>query len=136
MIPAGTGAVNKATLCLTAFLPWARGVFGLKAAAETAAEPYTLIYIRGSTTIYKFGEDGSKTAVYDDGDYIVSVLTQAMPMLASARVSGDYTAYAQKVLELMRPAYDGFRPSLTDGSVPEDTRVDWYWTPPDRTGEL
>ena len=103
---------------------------GAPALNATAKEKdYYTIYMRGSTTIYKFGEDGSKTALYDDGDYIADVLTKAAPMLPSARLNGDYTAYAEKVLEIMRPAYDDFRPSLTDGSVPADTRVDWYWTP-------
>ncbi len=104
-------------------------IAGAARQATAAAEPYYTIYIRGSTTIYKFSDDGTKSALYDDGDYIADVLSKAMPLLPAARMSGDYTAYANKVLEIMRPAYDSFRPSLTDGTVPADTHVEWYWTP-------
>ena len=111
-------------LCLSLLLPCA----ALSVPADAAGESYFTIYVRGSTNIYKFHADGTRSAIYDDGDYVVSLLAKAAPLLAAARVTGDYTAYADKVLEIMRPAYDDFRPSLTDGSVPEDTHVDWTWS--------
>ena len=112
-------------LCAVLLLP-----MGAQIAQCRAIDPgdAILIYVRGSSNIYKFDDDGTKTALYDDGDYIVNVVTKAMPLLPAARATGNYTAYANKVLELMHPAYDTFRPSLTDGSVPENTRPDWYWT--------
>ena len=110
-------------LCVCMLLP----VFALCAQAADPV-PCPTIYVRGSTKIYRFGEDGSAAAIYDDGDYVVNMLAKAAPLLPAARLTGDYTAYANKVLEVMRPAYDAFRPDLTDGSVPADTRVDWYWT--------
>ncbi|MBQ6092391.1 MAG: hypothetical protein IJL00_01790 [Clostridia bacterium] len=114
--------VTAFLLCLALLLPF----FGTPFRAF-AAEGYFVVYVRGSTSIYKFEADGSKRKVYDDGDYVVSVLTKALPLLPVAKATGNYDAYCSRVLEIMRPAYDDFRPSLEDGSVPADTRVDWYW---------
>ena len=97
-------------------------------ASAAEVEPYTTIYVRGSTKIYKFNEDGSSAEIYDDGQYVAGILSKAAPLLPVARITGDYSGYAEKVLEVMRPAYDAFRPDLKDGSVPENTRVDWYWS--------
>lgn len=110
-------------LCAAMLLP----VWGM-AFAAAAPEPTRTIYVRGSTKIRKFNEDGTSAEIYDDGDYVAGLLAKAAPLLPAARLTGNYDAYAAKVLEIMRPAYDDFRPDLNTGAVPENTRVDWYWT--------
>jgi hypothetical protein len=67
-------------------------VFGTAANAEPA--PLT-IYVRGSTTIYRFDENGNSSGIYDDGEYIAGFLAKAAPLLPAARLSGNYDAYAE-----------------------------------------
>ena len=81
------------------------------------------IYVRGVTDIYKYNEDGSKEALYDDGEYVDAIIDDAAPLL----LTGKYDAYAEKVLEIVTPAYEAFRPSLEDGSVPANTHPEFVW---------
>ena len=91
-------------LCVCMLLP----VFALCAQAADPV-PCPTIYVRGSTKIYRFGEDGSAAAIYDDGDYVVNMLAKAAPLLPAARLTGDYTAYANKVLHIGNELFFGTR---------------------------
>ncbi len=106
-------------LCAVLLLPCAALL------SRAAEEKPVYIMVRGSTTIYKYNDDGTKTAMYDDGDYISQVVKEAMPLLPAARASGDFTEYSEKVLEIMRPAFKDFQPSAEDGSVPANTHMEY-----------
>ncbi|MBQ7638806.1 MAG: hypothetical protein IJS90_07895 [Clostridia bacterium] len=98
-------------------------VFGGAFTAFAAAPDYAVIYLRGSTDIYKYNSDGTKYTLYGNGDYLSAVMNNMSLLL-----TGSYDAYAYRVLSIMKPAYDPFRPSLEDGSVPGDTHVENVWS--------
>lgn len=109
------------SLCIVILLPLS--AMGATAAANDAVT----IFLRGSTDIKKFNEDGTSYEIYDDGEYVSAILAKALPLLPGALITGDYTKYSKAILDVITPAYDAFRPSLIDGSVPENTRPDYYW---------
>ena len=112
-----------ALLCAALLLPCA----GAALQANARTDDYATVYVRGATDIYKYNEDGSRFTLYENGEYIEAIMKDAAPLLPGSMLTGNYDAYAAKVLEIMKPAFDPFRPSLEDGSVPADTHVDWSW---------
>ncbi len=117
----------KKTLAILLSVMMLLSVCGGVLSASAAYADCVTIYVRGSTDINKFNEDGTQQEIYDDGEYVAALLKEAVPMLPGAMITGNYEEYANKVLEIITPAYDAFRPSLVDGSVPENTRPDFYW---------
>ena len=117
----------KKTLAVLLSVMMLLSVCGGVLSASAAYADCVTIYVRGSTDINKFNEDGTQQEIYDDGEYVSALIMEAVPMLPGAMITGNYENYANKVLEIMSPAYDAFRPSLVDGSVPANTRPDWYW---------
>jgi len=114
---------TKKLLCVLLSFALLLTAFGGVFSAYAATGDYALIYLRGSTDIYKYNEDGTKFTLYGNGDYLNGVFNNISLLL-----TGSYDAYANRVLSIMKPAYDPFRPSLVDGSVPEDTHVENVWS--------
>ncbi len=100
---------------------------GVMAVSVGAANDTALIYLRGSTDLYKFNDDGTYYEMFDDGEYVKDIIENAIPLLPGALL-GDVEPYSQAILEAVTPAWDAFRPNIEDGSVPEDTHVINKWT--------
>ena len=110
-------------LCLTLSASFAALCF-----ESSAEEDFVTVYVRGSTNIYRFNEDGSKTALLEDRKAVVNAILKELPYLTAVQSLGLHEVFSERVLEILKPFFDGYRPSLVDGSVPENSRVDWYWT--------
>ncbi len=87
-----------------------------------------VVYIHGDSTIYKYNEDGTKTKLFDDGEYMSAILDGAVPLIAKAIISGDWSEYNQHVLDIVLPAFEGFAPA-PDGTLPENTGTGETWDP-------
>ena len=94
---------------------------------SSAAETVVNIYMIGSQEIYKFNEDGTKTEIFDDGDYLTSLLPNLISPALKGITTGDWTEYADTVLDGIMPAFDGYTPN-PDGTMPENTGIAWSWT--------
>lgn len=92
-----------------------------------AAEKVVNIYMIGSQEIYKFNEDGTKTEIFDDGDYLTDLLPNLISPALKGITTGDWTEYADTVLAGMMPAFEGFTPN-PDGTMPENTGIEWRWS--------
>ena len=85
------------------------------------------VYMIGSQEIYKFNEDGTKTEIFDDGDYLTDLLPKVVSPALKGLVTGDWTEYAETFLEGITPAFEGYTPN-PDGTMPENTGIAWSWT--------
>ena len=85
------------------------------------------IYVLGSQEIYKFNEDGTKTEIFDDGDYLSDLLPTLVSPALKGLTTGDWTEYAETFLAGINPAFEGFTPN-PDGTMPENTGIEWTWT--------
>ena len=92
-----------------------------------AAENVVNIYVIGSNEIYKFNEDGTRTEIFDDGDYLSALLPKLISPALKGIATGDWDEYADTVLDGIMPAFEGFTPN-PDGTMPENTGVVWHWT--------
>ena len=113
-------------LLLTAVLLLPVGVLGMAVSAKSAYVP--VIYIAGDTDIKYRDEDGVEHEVYDDGEYIETLLSNAIGDFAKGVVTGDWEAYSQKALDVFLPAYEHYAPDL-EGNFPPESYVDWEWRP-------
>lgn len=86
-----------------------------------------IIIIHGEKTIYKENEDGTSTALFDDGEYVSEILDGAIPLIAQGILTGNWKPYSDHVLEVTDRAFDDFAPS-PDGVIPSDTHG-VLWTP-------
>ena len=92
-----------------------------------AAENVANIYVVGSQEIYKFHEDGTRTEIFDDGDYLTNLLPNLISPALKGITTGDWDEYANTVLDGIMPAFEGFTPN-PDGTMPENTGIAWSWT--------
>ena len=92
-----------------------------------AAENVVNIYVVGSQEIYKFHEDGTRTEIFDDGDYLTNLLPNLISPALKGITTGDWDEYANTVLDGIMPAFEGFTPN-PDGTMPENTGIAWSWT--------
>ena len=92
-----------------------------------AAENVANIYVIGSQEIYKFHEDGTKTEIFDDGDYLTALLPNLISPALKGIATGDWDEYADTVLTGLMPAFEGFTPN-PDGTMPENTGINWSWS--------
>ncbi len=93
----------------------------------SAAETTVNIYVVGSQEIYRFNEDGTRTEIFDDGDYLSSLLPNLISPALKGIATGDWTEYADTVLAGIMPAFEGFTPN-PDGTMPENTGIRWSWS--------
>mgnify|MGYP002626257270 CR=1 FL=1 len=85
------------------------------------------VYMIGSQEIYKFHEDGTKTEIFDDGDYLSDLLPNLISPALKGITTGDWTEYSQTVLNGIMPAFEGYTPN-PDGTMPENTGIEWSWS--------
>ncbi len=86
-------------LCAALLLPTGIGFLQAKAAGPTP-----VVYFHGDEGIFRKTEDGQKIKLFDDGEYMSRILDEALPLAARAILSGDWSAYNAKVLEIVEPA--------------------------------
>ena len=86
-----------------------------------------IIIIHGEKTIFKDNEDGTSTALFDDGEYVSEILDGAAPLIAKGILTGNWQPYSDHVLEVTGRAFDDFAPS-PDGEIPSNTHG-VLWTP-------
>ena len=91
-------------------------------ASAQAAVP--LVYVYGEHEVYARRADGS---VYvprnEDADEIVSnAVSELLPLFARSMLTGDYTEWSRRALELLSPIYASTQPA-PDGTLPPDTGV-------------
>ena len=100
--------------CLSAALP----VF----AGESKAENIPILRVRGEQTVYAKGDDGKYHELYDDDEYVSKIVKKALPYVPGALMTGNWERWSEKVLEMLLPAYDGFKPDA-EGNVSADSKV-------------
>ncbi len=110
------------SVLLTALLLLPMGATLLQA---NAAGLTPMIYFHGDETVFRRGEDGNSYALFDDGEYLQQIIDEALPLAAKAVISGDWSEYSAKILEIVGPAFEDFAPA-PDGTLPADTGInDW-----------
>ena len=102
-------------------------IFPVMGLFSYAAETVVNVYVIGSNEIYKFNEDGTRTEIFGDGEYLSSLLPNLVSPALKGLTTGDWTEYADTVLAGIMPAFEGFTPN-PDGTMPENTGVRWSWT--------
>ena len=112
-------------LCLALTVP---AVSCIASAAGTQAHSNVVIYVHGSQDIFRYNEDGTKTMIFEDGDYLASLIPDVLPSALKGLTTGDWDEYNQMVLDKILPAFEDFAPA-PDGTLPENTGIDWSWTP-------
>ena len=107
-------------LVFALLLPFA----ALPASAATAAP---LVYVYGEQSIFMYKEDGSVTYPKDDPDGIASAaVSELAPLFAKSMLTGDYTEWSERALEMLRPIYADIKPA-PDGTLPAGTYTDYIW---------
>ena len=108
-------------LTLALLLPMA----ALPASAAPAAP---LVYVYGEHEVYATREDGTQYIPRNEAaDEIVSAaVSELLPVFARAMVTGDYTEWSERALEMMKPIYASTKPA-PDGTVPAGTGVYGGW---------
>ena len=107
-------------LCAALLLP-----AGIGFVRVNAAGPTPVVYFHGDEGIFRKTEDGQKIKLFDDGEYMSRILDEALPLAARAILSGDWSAYNAKVLEIVEPAFADYAPA-PDGTLPANSGID-YW---------
>ncbi|MBR0510335.1 MAG: hypothetical protein IJJ85_09465 [Clostridia bacterium] len=94
---------------------------GLTAFAACAQDdcPYIIVHGAGAPIVRR-NADGTTTELFDDGEYISTLVSECLPDLAKGLLTGDWDSYTEKVLDIILPAYEGFAPA-TDGTLPENS---------------
>ena len=108
-------------LVFALLLPFA----ALPASAEAAAP---LVYVYGEHEIYATAEDGTQYVPRNEAaDEIVSgAVSELLPLFAKSMLTGDYTEWSQRALELLHPIYASTQPA-PDGTLPAGTGVVNGW---------
>ena len=94
----------------------------------SSAAPVTpVIYVHGDQTIYKTDEDGVRHQLFDDDEYFAKFTDGIVPLIAKSIVTGDWTEYSEKALDVFLPAFEGYAPN-PDGTLPENSGIEWTWS--------
>ncbi len=101
--------------------------FSFAGLVSFAAEKVANVYVIGSQEIYKFHEDGTKTEIFDDGDYLADMIPNLISPALKGIATGDWDEYADAVLAGIMPAFEGYTPN-PDGTMPENTGILWSWS--------
>ncbi len=96
-------------------------------AASAAGSNVPVIYCHGDQTIYKTDEDGVRHQLFDDDEYLTKFTDGIVPLIAKSIVSGDWTEYTEKALDVFLPAFEGYAPN-PDGTLPENSDIEWHWS--------
>ena len=108
-------------LTLALLLPMA----ALPASAAPAAP---LVYVYGEHAVDVRREDGTTfnpREAYSD-EIVSGAVSELLPIFARAMVTGDYTEWSEKALELLHPIYEPIQPA-PDGTLPENSYVVGKW---------
>lgn len=89
-----------------------------------------IVYVYGRQSLFVFNEDGTKTEqLRHDNIDIGAIAKEIMPYLADAIKTDDWTAYCDKLFELIAPAYDEIRVDGNGNPLNENTGVEFSWSP-------
>ena len=102
-------------------------VFPVGLLAASAGSNVPVIYVHGDQTIYKTDENGVQHQLFDDDEYFEKFTDGIVPLIAKAVVSGDWTEYSEKALDVFLPAFEGYAPN-PDGTLPENSDIEWHWS--------
>lgn len=101
--------------------------FSCSSMALAAKANYPIIYIYGRSTLYKNVSTPEKEMIaYSTDDTMSGIIREAIPYAARAFLSGDWTAYSEKVYGLLMGAFDGFALN-ENGDVANGSGVDFTW---------
>lgn len=81
-----------------------------------------ILKIRGEQTVTVRNSDGEYHELFDDGEYVSEILDKALPDALKAVVTGNWETWSRKALDILRPAFDGFKPD-EHGNVSPDSKV-------------
>ena len=95
--------------------------------ASAAGSNVPVIYCHGDQTIYKTDENGEVHQLFDDDEYLTKFTDGIVPLLAKSVVTGDWTEYSEKALDVFLPAFEGYAPN-PDGTLPENSYIEWHWS--------
>lgn len=89
-----------------------------------------IVYVYGRQSLFVFNEDGTKTEqLRHDNIDIGAIAKEIMPYLSDAIKTDDWTAYCDKLFELIAPAYDEIRVDGNGHPLNENTGVEFSWSP-------
>ncbi len=94
--------------------------------ASSATSSVT-VYVHGSQDYYKTDENGNRTQIFDDADYLTDMLPDLVKPALKGLTTGDWTEYADTVMDAISPAFEGFAPN-PDGTLPEESDIGWSWS--------
>ena len=89
-----------------------------------------IVYVYGRQSLFVFNEDGTKTEqLRHDNIDIGAIAKEIMPYLDDAIKTDDWTAYCDKLFEIIAPAYDEIRVDGNGHPLNENTGVEFSWSP-------
>ena len=91
-------------------------------AEDTRAENIPILRVRGEQTVYAKGADGNYHELYGDDEYVSKIVKKALPYVPGALMTGNWERWSNVVLEMLLPAYEGFKPDA-QGNVSADSKV-------------
>ena len=118
-----TTAAIVLTAVLLALIPVS--AFASDGSCGCGYDPFTIIH-GTSLEQMKTNPDGTRTALFEDGDYVSQIIDTALPDAFLGLTTGYWDPYCKKVLDIILPAFEGFAPS-TDGVIPEGSDIGWSW---------
>ena len=114
-------------LLLTAalLLPTAFASFAFAADADLP-----IVCVCGETEIFAVNENGERYAPKAEfSEQLVNeAVPELIPVFAKAVATNNYTEWSEKALEAIAPIYEPIQPR-PDGSLPENTGINWSWSP-------
>ena len=117
--------LTKKILCI---LLAAALLLPVAALPASAAGEVPVVVVCGDQEITVRREDGSTyvpRAEYAD-EITSAAMSELAPLFAKSVLTGDYTEWAEKSLERLRPIYADIKPN-PDGSLPEQSFIDNPW---------